>query len=297
MILCAGIGSLTAARYDTEITTGGTSAEMMGIGNVQGFSQQASVILESPAGLSYAKNSFSGFYTSFNGGADYMTSAFSFNPQPELTIAIGAAYQRSSGLDVTSTNNANEYVANSQFDVDVIQTAIGVDYRLLDTVHIGAAWTGYASNLYDIHGSGADWTIGLRCQTPIGDLIATGKNILGNHITFTDGTYETLARQWSIGYKSTPSYFFDSEIFAQIKHIDGIDSLAKNIGIRVYPLEAQILSLSVGYKDKLVISSLKQTITAGAILHLGSFSIEYGYDTTDVYQDAQQHYVSFGIKY
>lgn len=297
LILSSWIGAISAAPYYSDITAVGTSAEMLGIGGVQGFSQQASVILETPAGLSYAKNSFSGFYTSFYGGADYMTTAFSCNPRPELTLAVGAAYQRSAALDATATNNSNEYVASNQFDVDVLQATIGVDYRLLNSIHLALSWTEYASNLYNVQGSGADWSIGLRSQTPIGDFIATQKNIYGNKITFTDGSYEALPREWSIGYKSLPTPFLDSEIFAQIKHIDGIDSLIKNVGIRVYPLESKTLSLSLGYKDKVAVSSFKETIAAGAILHLGSLSIQYGYDTTDAYEGQQQHYVSFGIKY
>jgi hypothetical protein len=139
--------------------------------------------------------------------------------------------------------------------------------------------------------------MGLRYETKMGDVLVNGKNIMGRQVHFSDDTAEKLASQWSLGYKSAPLPVLDSELFAQVKQIRGIASAARSIGLRVYPMKSKALSMSIGYKEKPGITTLKGTMTAGVCLNMGAFSLQYGYDTTDVYQNTQQHYVSLGIKY
>lgn len=298
VLLFLGIGTtVSGSTFYRDITTVGTSAEMIGIGSIQGFSHEASVLLESPAGLGYAGNSVSGFYTSYFGDTQYMTGAISFVARPELTVGIGAAYERSADLDFTATNNANEHVVAGQFGVDTVQLVAGVNYHLLNDLHVGASWTEYLSNIYDVHGSGSDMSVGLLYQTKVGDILVNGKNIFCHKISFNDGTSEQLASQWSLGFKSAPMPFMDSEFFVQAKQIQGFDDVIKSAGIRLYPLSTPCLALSIGYKERPGISDVKETMTAGVVLNLGTMSISYGYDTTDVYQDSQQHYVSLALKY
>jgi len=298
MLVMAALGTQAqATTYFRDITSVGTSAEMMGIGNVEGFSHQASVLLENPAGLGYAENSFSGFYTSYYGGANYMTSAISYKAFPELTLGVGTAYEWSTGLDYTSENNSGEFVVEDTFGAHSAQFVGGFSYAPKENISIGGSWTKYVTKLYDISGSGSDFGVGFLYESKIGDILLSGKNLLGGKITYSDEASEKLMRQWSVGIKSVPLPLLDSEVYAQVKRISGVADLSKSIGVRVYPLKNKSLSLSVGYKQKLGVTELKDTMTAGVGLNLGTTSLQYGYDTTDVYQNSQQHYVSLCVKY
>ena len=297
-LLMLGLGvSIEAVPYYREITSVGTSAEMMGIGNVQGFSHQASVLLESPAGLGYAENSFSGFYTSYFGGTRYMTSAISYTLFPELTLGFAGAYEWTDGLDFTGENSSGEAFLDDSFTASTGQVVLGLEFRPVEKLHLGASLTEYVSKLYDVHGTGSDMSLGLRYETTLGDVLFNGKNILGRKVHFNDETSEKLSSQWSIGYKSSPLPVMDSELYAQIKQIRGIASTARSVGIRMYPMKSKVLAVSLGYKEKPGVSDLKGTMTAGVGLNMGTFSLQYGYDTTDVYQNTQQHYVSISVKY
>jgi hypothetical protein len=160
----------------------------------------------------------------------------------------------------------------------------------------------YRTNIYDIHGNGNDLAVGALYQTDYGDVILNGKNILGKKVRFNDQTSERLAEQWSLGVKSKQinllnTGFFHTELFGQLKQIQGVDEIAKSGGFRVYPFTTDVLSLSLGYNEKPIVSSLKRSITAGVLLSLDNVWVAYSYDTSDVYQNNQQHYFSVGFRY
>lgn len=64
LCLFLGINLFTVATFGTayqDISELGTSAGMIGLGNVGGFTHSAAVVLETPGGLSHAGNSMAAF--------------------------------------------------------------------------------------------------------------------------------------------------------------------------------------------------------------------------------------------
>jgi len=288
--------SIQAAYYD-DISIAGTSAEMMGVSNVLGFSRQASVVLENPAGLATVSNSFSGFYTSFYSDSQFISSAISVGILPDLTVGIGAVYQRYGNLDYTATNNADEFVVTEQFSSDIIQASFGLGYQYSPSLSLGLSLNTYSTSLYDVQGTGADVSIGALITTDMGDWAVSGKNLLGNSVSYNNDGSERLSRTWSVGFRSLPSQFLDSQLYAQVQYLEWLSSYSKNIGIRFYPTRDHSLALSIGYKDKPGINKVSQSIAAGAMLSLDGVSLQYSYDITDSFDTPQQHYFSVAIDY
>ena len=286
-----------STTYYNDITTVGTSAEMIGIGGVEGFSHQASVLIENPAGLGYAGNSLSGFYTTTFADTQYMAGAVSVKPFQDVVLGVAVAYQKDSNLDHTDTTSANEAHLLGTFTMDRLQVVTGVDYCLFKAVHIGSSWVQYVSNQLEVRGYGMDMAIGVQYHGPFVGVSLSGKNIFGNSIRYNDGTQEKLSTQWGVGFKTMPLSVMDLEVFGEIKTVSHLSAPVKNLGVRFYPLNDSNFGVSLGYREKTDVVQSKGTMTAGVILKFHSFSFEYAYDTTDVYQNSSQHYFSVSGQY
>lgn len=297
--LIAGlVSTVHATAYHRDITQAGSSAEMIGIGSIKGFSNHASVVLESPVGLGYAGNSVTGFYTHYFGGTHYMAGAVSYKISPEFTVGFGVASESNDDLDATSVNDDDEFIVDEKFNASMTQQVLAVEFTPVEKIHFGASWIHYTSDLYEVTGTATDIGLGFRYDAKPGDILVTAKNILGHKMNFSDDSQEKLAAEWSLGFKSKPiTHLLHSECFAQVTKTDGVGELTQSLGLKVSPLENKMLQVSLGYKRFPVISKVKDTMTAGLTLNLASVALAYSYDTTDVYNAGQQHYVSLSYSY
>jgi hypothetical protein len=301
VILCVILGFAQGVLFATtyqDISELGTSAGMIGRGNVGGFSSAASGLLENPVGMSHADNSVSTFYTQLFGDIDYVTGALSYKVTPEITLGIGAVVELNPNNDITSTNNANEVISNGTFTAYTSQAILGADFKLTKELNLGLTWTQYTRKQSDLEGSGGDLGLGLRYDSDWGEIILYGKNIMRQTMTYTTGASETFAPETGLSYKSDPiPELYQSEIFGQIRYLSDDTILLKGIGIRVYPLNNPYIGLTLGHKDKQQAgSAIRSLVSAGVTLSLGNLSFDYAYDTTDVYQQENQHYFSLSLK-
>jgi len=302
VILCIILGSvqgvLFAATYQ-DISELGTSAGMIGRGNVGGFSAAACGLLENPVGMSHAGNSVSTFYTQLFGDIDYVTGAVSYKVTPEITLGLGAIVEINPNNDITSTNNANEVVSNGTFTAYTSQAILGADFKLTKDINLGLTWTQYTRRQSDLEGSGGDLGLGLRYASNVGEFVLYGKNILGQKMTYNTGASEKFAPETGLSYKSNPiPELQQSEIFGQVRYLSDDNIIMKGIGIRVFPFENPYLGLTLGYKDKQQAgSAMRSLLSAGVSLSLGDLTFDYAYDTTDVYQQENQHYFSLSLKF
>ena len=125
----------------------------------------------------------------------------------------------------------------------------------------------------------------------------SAKNMLGNTLTYSNGSKEQLVSEWALSYKSPRLKEIHGDIYGQLKLESDINAVLKGVGARVYPMETEKFSVSLGIKQMRDLNTaLNMTLTAGAMLDLDPFSIEYAYDRTDVYQSESQHFLSFSTK-
>ncbi len=298
LILGFAQGVLFAATYQ-DISELGTSAGMIGRGNVGGFSDTASGLLENPVGMSRSCNSVSAFYTQLFGDIDYVTGAVSHQVTPEITVGIGAVVEINPNNDITSTNDANEVISEGTFIAYTSQAILGADFKLAKDLNLGITWTQYTRKQSDLEGSGGDLGLGVRYAHTSGEFLVYGKNILGKSMTYNTDTSEKFAPETGMAYKSPPiQELHNTEFFGQIRYLSDDNILLKGIGIRIYPLDNPYLGLSLGYKDKQQAgSAMRSLLSAGVSLSLGNLRFDYAYDTTDVYQQENQHYFSMSLQF
>ncbi len=302
VVLCLILGSaqgvLFAATYQ-DISELGTSAGMIGRGNVGGFSGAACGLLENPVGMSHAGNSVSTFYTQLFGDIDYVTGAVSYQVTPEITLGVGAIVEVNPNNDITSTNDANEVISEGTFIAYTSQSILGADFKLAKDLNLGITWTQYTRKQSDLEGSGGDLGLGVRYAHTSGEFLVYGKNILGKSMTYNTDTSEKFAPETGMAYKSPPiQELHNSEIFGQVLYLSDANILLKGVGIRVYPLDNPYLGLTLGYKDKQQAgSAMRSLLSAGVSLSLGNLRFDYAYDTTDVYQQENQHYFSMSLHF
>jgi hypothetical protein len=290
---------LTAATYWTGSNIG-SSADMIGIGNITGFTKNASSLLDNPAGLHWAEDSASIFCTNlFQGDVTHLAGAISVKVAPKWTIGLGYQSEGSKDLDHTGLNHDDEVVEVSTFDYVRSRYVLGANYDVVPKTSIGVSWVQYQNHMDGYaNGTGGDITIGIRQDIRCGELLFSIQNVIGNSVKYDIDSLEKLAREYTIGYKSNPLAFANSEIYLQLKALEGIDTPLKSAGIRFYPLKTNLLTISGGYKEKYVPNdSAEESITYGVSLNLNPLFFEYAYDTTDIFDQESQHYFSVGFKF
>ncbi|MGE4169784.1 MAG: hypothetical protein AB7F28_03595 [Candidatus Margulisiibacteriota bacterium] len=294
----AGLSGSIQAEYFRDISEIGTSAAMIGIGNVSGFTKSAAVVFESPTGLAYAGNSLSTFYTTYFGGdTTYMTGAVSIKPRADITLGFGVVYEGVGGIDATATNNSNEAISVGTFAYSSAQYVAGMNYQR-DNLNIGISVTDYARTLATLTGNGFDFGVGIRYTSAVGDWQLFGRNVLGNKVLYSNGAQEGLASEWGVGYKSNSFPLMNGDLYLQLKRSSAVARVMPGMGLKVYPLESKLVGLSLGYKEiPKTSTTTRGSVTIGLSLDLQPVIVEYCYDTTDAFQQESQHYISFSMKY
>ncbi len=281
-----------------DISELGTSAGMIGLGNVGGFTDSATVLLEPPGGLSHAGNSLSAFYTQLFGDISYYTGAATLKATEKLTIGLGFTHENDGSVDITGESNS-QAVSQSQFTPTTTQIVGGIDYALSKDLNIGTTCTLYHRNQSKLTGIGAGLGAGLKTTGSWGELILYGKNMLGGKVTYTSSINESLIHEYGVSIK-TPIIrtIVNTELLAQIRNLSELGVSLKGAGLRIYPLETPQIGINLGYKEKYQIGTQIRSLFCGGIsLKLDQLTVEYGYDTTDLYQQENQHYFSVSINY
>jgi len=291
-------GLALATTYQ-DISDIGTSAGIIGLGNVSGFTESASVLLENPGGLSIAGNSGSLFYTQLFGDISYFTGAVSFKLNDRLTLGLGCIYEDDGSIDVTGENDDGEAISSSVFNAHVAQYVVGMDYGLTPDYNLGLTWTQYHRSQYTLEGNGGDLGIGFKSKFSWIDIILFGKNVLGQKVSYNNNAYETLQTEIGVSFKTTPLDILGSpQLFGQAKQLTQTGILLKGAGVRFFPTQSDIIGLNIGYKEKHRIGTTLRSLFCGGItLKLEGLMFEYGYDTTDIFQQENQHYFSLALTY
>ncbi len=301
LLLLMLTGPVNAVSY-RDISEVGSSAEMIGIGNIQGYSKTAAVLFENPVGLKNVGNSVSLFYTTFFGEESrYMATAISFVPYSQLTLGAGLMTEEVVNNDVTAIANDASIISVGSFDVKNSQFTVGGSYQMNNQTVLGASLIHYLSQLHTISGSGQDVMLGFQSHYSFVDIQGFGKNIFGSKIRYSNGGQETLKTSWGVSLKTDPfSSMMNAEFFWQGKILlTDLDSTVflKSVGLRVYPLKTPIFQVGVGYRDIYNGNGIKGSFSVGVSTKLSTLSLEYAYNTTDVYQQESQHYFSVAIRY
>ncbi len=271
---------------------------MIGLGRILGFTSSAAVIFETPVGLSTVSNNAAIFYTGLNNNSiQYTTLSASYKVTPELTLGIGYASETIPNLDLTGLNSTNEIIANGTFDSTQSQIVIGGAWKFNQDLATGLSITHYQHKIYTTQGSGDDLNVGLTYNFPWVSTNWFITNFFANKINYTGTANETLSRSLAVSLCSYPTSFYLSQVFGQFKLTDD-GSLLKSLGTRFSPTDSDDFYLSLALRDaERIDQSIRTSLSIGVILYRNPITIEYAFDTTEVYQDDFQHYFSVSVSY
>jgi hypothetical protein len=285
--------NLVAADYFL-ISDSGTSARMIGIGNIEGFGSGADSLFENPATLYKVQNlSASLFRTSFLlNTVDFTSLALAYKTGIGC-FAFGTMQTSVGDIKHTGADQYDEYFVQETFEYRNAIYKLGYQ-ATFNEVYFGTVLNYYHNRIYETSGNGINLDVGLLADYKPTAFSISIKNILKPlAVEYSNGARENLPLQVVLGSKTTIN---DFDIFAQIKLQNiGTDYL-KSLGIRYRPYFLHdLFSLSAGFKEFMVISKYFNKFSVGLGLQLGAFNLDFAFEKSDFYMQDNQYYVSVNI--
>jgi len=258
----------------------GSSAETIGAGNVEGFNQSASTIFENPAGLYRIPHQSIALFTStIMDEVHYSNMALS-TTTPYGSIGLG--FMQASVYDIPSTyetGDSDESIGtNGNFDYQSTIYKLSYQRLLLKDLSVGASYSYYNTQFFDVRGSGYDVDAGAVWERGAlsGSLFA--RNILPHgKVKYNGSQFEPLPFHLVGGVKWTVNSL---EIMPQLKIQQ--DNLLSSIGFRYNPSSLPFVNFLAGYKQHLTVTNEnRQNLTFGIGLNLYGLHFNYAYERSD----------------
>lgn len=189
--------SLIIAASFQQISDIGSSARMIGLGHVQGFSSDASSIFENPAGFfRFKKGSVSFFSTTLMNEVAYNSVALGVDTSWGK-FGLGYFDVGVKGIDETGMmpgSSVSEHVSIGQFDYKNSVFKLAYQNQFLDSLYWGTAFSLYQHRYYTVSGSGYDMDFGViyeKADRYAVSLVA--KNILpASSVSYNQGDSELI---------------------------------------------------------------------------------------------------------
>jgi hypothetical protein len=274
----------------------GSSAEMIGQGNIEGFSDKANSVFDNAAGL-YRINAFSTnlFTTTLMNEVSYknLTIAMRFN---EGVLGLGYMSTDVTGLVSTTQNIETTEIDPTGQTFGYNNTSIKASYQWSQSEHLhwGTSLTYYSTSIGDITGTGTNADLGMILDFYPIVLSFSAKNILAGKVKYSNGNTENLPLQTTYGAQYTLGEF---EVAGQFKSRGSNFNITKAGSITYRPDALPFLQLSAGYKEFFVQKDIQNNYTLGFGLNLNSVNFNYAYESSKHIEYNSKHYFSVGLSF
>ena len=295
----------------------GSSAEMIGRGSVQGFSEQASVLFENPASLKLLnKGSVSIFYTKLINELEYKNVAVAYRGSMGM-IGVGYMDLGVQGIPKTKReNDMNFQIGSFQY----LNSVVKVSYQnsLNNKLSYGVSSSFFKTKMDTLSGKGGNLDVGIMWKTKKMILSYSIKNIIkNNRINFEDsdpdqennstGAQEEIPMEMIASAKVK---IWDLDLFCQLKNESG--KTMKNVAIRYTPRFIKMINFNVGRKELFVTryiadhnrqaeieSALIPILGVGIGLRIKKVGFDYAYENASNVKkrDSHRHYFSININF
>jgi hypothetical protein len=280
------------------LTDLGSSAEMMSVGNIEGFGKSSNAIFENPASLTYVDtSSFSAFTTSIFSEITYVNVSMAHR-FPFGTLAVGYMDASVGGVPHTGQNTDSNQTHYALYEFDYKNTLLKVAYQkdLMDNLSAGISLSQYKIAFDDVSGEQRNFDVGLLWQLGPAAFSFNVRNVLGgvqvDYGKDESGNVlgETLPFQTSFGvqYMVNPSV----DLLAQVKNSSGKNMLS--LGGRYY-LGFVPLSVNIGYKQFEVLDQTDDTLVFGLGLFLDRFRFHYAFEKSTHPSFDNKNYFSMSV--
>ena len=283
--------------YGTEnaflVTNIGTSARMLGLGQIRGFDNTAVSVFENPASLSNIDIfSVSAFTTNLFDEVDYRNISMALKTWVGV-FAVGYMDAGVTGIPYTEPNifGSNTYFeVLDTYDVMLRLYKIGYQFPLYSEFQMGLAYNLYHNSIYDVTAKGSNFDVGLYYKREYLRLSFYVQNINNNlKLNYSNGTYETYPLQSDLGV----SYLFDEfEVLGQLSYQENGGFLI-SLGSAYSPKFLSFVELLAGYKQQRYLDVMSHHFNLGLGVNLMGLKLYYSYEKSD--HVAFDHYNYFSI--
>lgn len=252
----------------------GTSARMIGIGNIEGFSTTAESIFENPAALYRVEYVSASLFTT------RIIDEIQFN---QLSLAfksdfgtIGLGYFEA-GVDGIPVTDLISLKGMTEFKSRIAKVAFVRPIQ--KHWYMGVSLVYYSTEFSDfLKGTGYNVDVGFVAAYPDIEASLSFKNVVpGSELDYEDGTQENLPFQVVF---STQSHLNDFKFFGQVKGMKDRDLLLA-AGLSYSPAFLSLVSVSAGHKQFFVADSMNSTMSLGLTLALGGVFFDYAYEKSE----------------
>lgn len=294
LILWGALANCGVAQNALYIPDLGTSAQMIALGNIEGFSSSAYSVLESPAGINRSDRvGVSAFTTQLMDEAYYKNMSVLL---PTDYGHFGVGYM-SVGVDNIPKTALSEgrFVAESFFNFQNYVAKLVYATHLTDDLSIGAAVTYLSNSLGTVSGEGFNGDIGLRYQWGLAEISGQLKNIVtSSKIAYTNGGVEEFPLQSIVGLKLNVG---DLGILGQAKFISHQPKPLLSAGLHYNPSFINIFHIYGGYKEFHALQNVENTYTVGLGLSLFDVQFDYAFEKSDGIIFNNHNYFSVSVNF
>jgi hypothetical protein len=296
IILSLVSSSIFGATYQT-MTELGTSASMIGLGNIHGFEKSSNVIFDNPAGLNTIKGVSAGsFFTELmNGEIQYKN--YSIGLQTHVgTFAVG--YMGSFVDNIPRTADVEgEFVRTGSFDYRNEMAKLGYAFQLSQKISLGLSIVGMNHVIDDVVGSGLNMDMGAMINVHRLNLNVVIQNALfWEDLSYSNGGTEKIPTT-IIGGLQYP-VLDDLDAYVQLKTFMREKDQLMSFGLSYQPqMIGRIITLRAGWKEFLIMDKKHTSTTLGIGLDLINIGFDFAYEKSSYFEVDSKNYFSLRFNF
>lgn len=272
------ITQLAFCTDSLQVSDIGSSARMISMGNIEGFSQSSNAIFENPAALhSIQKNAFSSFGTRIFDEAKYANFSYSWRSKWG-NWALGHMFVYVDGIAQTDISN-DQFIPVSYFGYRNSLSKLAFQRALSNRLFLGTSLNYTRISLDDITGNGINADLGFKYYYQNWSVSVLGKNLIRPlKINYSEGKNEHFPLQLLLG---SAYNWRDVTLYTQVKKRSSHQYLLKAAAVSYTPVWMPVVSLNGGLKEYDAINQNYTTASFGMGLTIDTWSFHYAYEKSD----------------
>ena len=297
-----GVPLLAQAEF-FQGTNLGSSARMIRMANIEGFSKLASSIFDNPAGIVGIPSELhlNFFYSQLMQEVEFKNVAGTIKT-PYGVFGAGIMLTEVSGIavttqDITSDRDNAIFLETGEY-FDYMNGVVKLSYGFSQTehLHLGLSGSYYFTKIHHFTGAGVNFDAGMLYDTPTFATSIVLRNVAsGLKVKYSNGGSETLSLQTVYGIR----YLFmpDVQLLGQFKIVGESKRMVNSVAAVYTPSFLPYITVSGGYKEFLVLKNVKGGVSLGIGLTLGSISADYAMEQSEHPEFNGKHYLSMGFAF
>lgn len=288
--------SIFGATYQT-MSELGTSASMIGLGNIHGFEKSANVIFENPAGLNNIKGVSAGSFSTELMGGEIQFRNLSLGIKTHVgSFAIGV--MESAVTDIPHTDiQDDEYIQIGSFGYKNQMAKLGYAFKFNDRVTLGANLVGINHDIGTVNAQTINTDVGALIEVDRLNLSFVLQNALfWQDLNYSNGGSENIPTTVIGGLKV--GLLDDLDGFFQLKTFLREEHQLMSLGLAYQPnIVGRLVTLRLGWKEFLIMNQKHSSTTFGIGLDLLNVGFDVAYEKSTYFELDSKQYVSFRFNF